>query len=67
MSAVQALRLALHAAGLDELLPPDDYGDDLFDTGLLQVDPDNDAYNIITPAGMNIIRDALATTQEHAA
>ena len=55
----QALRLALHTADLTELLPPNDHGDDLFDAGLLVVDPDNDAYCNLTEAGANIIRNAM--------
>lgn len=59
MSTLQALRLALHTASLDELLPPGDQGDDLFDAGLLAVDPDNSAYCNLTEAGADIIRRTL--------
>jgi hypothetical protein len=56
-----AIRLVLHAAGLDELLPEGDNGDDLFDAGLLVVDPENDAWCNLTDAGAEIVREAAAS------
>ena len=55
----QALRIALHAGGFDELLPANDYGDDLYDGGLIQVDPDDDAYSCLTQRGADTVRLAL--------
>lgn len=56
----QALRLVLHWTGCEDLLHPDDHGDDLFDAGLLAIDPENDALSVLTVAGGDVIRDALA-------
>jgi hypothetical protein len=57
-----ALRLALHLAGRDDLLPADDYGDDLYDHNLMRDEiTDDETYCVATPDGADLLRAAAAS------
>jgi hypothetical protein len=58
-----ALRLALHIAGQDHLLPEGDFGDDLYDRGLMRDEHapgDMEVYTVLTPSGEILLRAAIA-------
>lgn len=56
-----ALRLALHVAGYDDLLPDGDHGDDLYDRGLMRDESaDGRTYCVATPDGEALLREAAA-------